>query len=146
MWHSLRMIGNSVSPFAAKAIFTLIAGRSEMGNRSQIAAEWATLVDRMSPERRSSLMSRVKGKHTEPELRVRRAAHAEGLRFRLHREDLPGKPDLIFPRRRIALFVHGVFGTGIPDAGKGPSPVRASGIGARHSTLTLHGTTAHRPN
>lgn len=54
-------------------------------------------------------MSRVCGKHTIPEMRVRRAAHALGLRFRLHRRDLPGKPDLVFPKHRVALFVHGCF-------------------------------------
>jgi DNA mismatch endonuclease, patch repair protein len=67
------------------------------------------VVDHISPERRSWLMSRVRGRHTSPEIRVRRAAHALGLRFRLHRNDLPGKPDLVFPRHRIALFVHGCF-------------------------------------
>ena len=54
-------------------------------------------------------MSRVKGKHTGPEMIVRRAAHALGLRFRLHRKDLPGRPDLVFPRHKVALFVHGCF-------------------------------------
>lgn len=54
-------------------------------------------------------MSRVRSKNTSPEMRVRRAAHALGLRFRLHRKDLPGKPDLVFPKYRIALFVHGCF-------------------------------------
>ena len=54
-------------------------------------------------------MSRVRGKHTSPEMRVRRAAHNLGLRFRLHRKNLPGQPDLVFPKRRIALFVHGCF-------------------------------------
>lgn len=68
-----------------------------------------SLVDRLSPERRSWLMSRVKGRDTTPEMRVRRAAHAIGLRFRLHRKDLPGTPDLIFPKHRIAIFVHGCF-------------------------------------
>lgn len=47
--------------------------------------------------------------HTTPEVRVRRAAHKLGLRFRLHRRDLPGKPDLVFPKYRVALFVHGCF-------------------------------------
>lgn len=54
-------------------------------------------------------MSRVKGKNTTPEMRVRRAAHALGLRFRLHRKDLPGKPDLVFPKHKVAMFVHGCF-------------------------------------
>lgn len=67
------------------------------------------MVDRLTPERRSWLMSRVRGKDTTPEMRVRRAAHKLGLRFRLHREDLPGKPDLVFPKHRVALFVHGCF-------------------------------------
>ena len=54
-------------------------------------------------------MRAVKSRGTAPELKVRRAAHALGLRFRLGRSDLPGKPDLVFPSRRIALFVHGCF-------------------------------------
>lgn len=54
-------------------------------------------------------MSRVAQKNTGPELRVRRIAHALGLRFRLHRRDLPGTPDLVFPRHQVALFVHGCF-------------------------------------
>lgn len=58
---------------------------------------------------RSALMSRVKAKDTKPELRVRRSAHGLGYRYRLHRRDLPGSPDLVFPGRRKALFVHGCF-------------------------------------
>ncbi|MDX8518725.1 very short patch repair endonuclease [Mesorhizobium dulcispinae] len=58
---------------------------------------------------RSALMARVRGANTKPELIVRRAAHALGYRFRLHRRDLPGSPDLVFPRLRVALFVHGCF-------------------------------------
>ena len=54
-------------------------------------------------------MSRVRAKDTTPEMRVRRAAHALGLRFRLHRQDLPGTPDLVFPKHRVVLFVHGCF-------------------------------------
>lgn len=66
-------------------------------------------MDRISPERRSWLMSRIASRHTRPEIAVRRAAHAAGLRFRLHLRDLPGTPDLVFPRHRVALFVHGCF-------------------------------------
>src|SRR5436309_15860256 len=67
-------------------------------------------------------MSAIRSKNTKPELRVRRAAHAMGLRFRLHRSDLPGNPDLVFPRRRLALFVHGCFwhGHGCKRGGSGP--------------------------
>lgn len=54
-------------------------------------------------------MALIRGRDTKPEMRVRRALHAAGLRYRLHGQDLPGKPDLVFPGRRIALFVHGCF-------------------------------------
>lgn len=54
-------------------------------------------------------MQAVKGKDTGPEMAVRRLAHGMGYRFRLHRKDLPGKPDLVFPRLRKVLFVHGCF-------------------------------------
>ena len=54
-------------------------------------------------------MSRIRGKDTLPELRVRRALHALGYRYRLHVRGLPGRPDLAFPARRKAIFVHGCF-------------------------------------
>lgn len=54
-------------------------------------------------------MRAVKSRDTKPEMVVRRAAHALGYRFRLHRKDLPGSPDLVFPARRKAIFVHGCF-------------------------------------
>ena len=58
---------------------------------------------------RSALMRRVRGKDTTPERAVRGAAHALGYRFRLHRRNLPGTPDLTFPRLRKVIFVHGCF-------------------------------------
>ena len=67
------------------------------------------MTDVFDSEKRSAVMRAVKSKDTAPELKVRRAAHALGLRFRLGRDDLPGKPDLVFPSRRVALFVHGCF-------------------------------------
>lgn len=67
------------------------------------------MADRHTPAQRSANMARIRAKDTKPELRVRRAAHALGYRFRLHRRDLPGSPDLVFPRLRLALFVHGCF-------------------------------------
>lgn len=68
-----------------------------------------TRTDVFSPEQRSRVMARVKGKDTKPELKVRRLAHALGYRFRLQRKDLPGTPDLTFPGRRKVIFVHGCF-------------------------------------
>lgn len=54
-------------------------------------------------------MSRVKGRNTVPELLVRSLIHRMGFRFRLHRKDLPGKPDIVFPSQKKAIFVHGCF-------------------------------------
>lgn len=65
--------------------------------------------DNVTPARRSQIMSLVGSKNTSPEMVVRRAIHAKGLRFRVHRNDLPGKPDLAFPRQKIAVFVNGCF-------------------------------------
>jgi DNA mismatch endonuclease (patch repair protein) len=62
-----------------------------------------------SPEVRRRTMQAVKSKDTAPELLVRSLAHRMGYRFRLHSKDLPGKPDLVFPGRRKAVFVHGCF-------------------------------------
>ncbi|HEU4460858.1 MAG TPA: very short patch repair endonuclease [Methylibium sp.] len=67
------------------------------------------MVDVVSPARRSQMMSGIKGKDSLPERLVRKALFAMGYRFRLHRRDLPGTPDLVMPRRKIALFVHGCF-------------------------------------
>lgn len=67
------------------------------------------MTDRISPEARSTLMSRIRGKDTKPELVVRRMLHAMGYRFRLHRRDLPGTPDIVLPGRRKVIFVHGCF-------------------------------------
>lgn len=65
--------------------------------------------DRLSPEARSAHMRRIRKVDTKPELVVRRTAHRLGYRFRLHRRDLPGTPDLVFPRLRKIIFVHGCF-------------------------------------
>ena len=67
------------------------------------------MADVFTPLERSSVMRAVKSSNTTPEIAVRRAAHALGLRFRLNRSDLPGKPDLVFPARKTAVFVHGCF-------------------------------------
>ena len=66
----------------------------------------ADVVDR---ETRSRMMSGIRGKDTRPEMLVRRSLFAAGFRFRLHRGDLPGAPDIVLPGRRVAIFVHGCF-------------------------------------
>lgn len=67
------------------------------------------MTDVVSPAVRSRMMSGIKGKDTKPELLIRRGLHALGFRFRLHVRDLPGTPDLLFPKYGVALFVHGCF-------------------------------------
>lgn len=67
------------------------------------------MADRLSPARRSWNMSRIKARDTEPERLVRSILHRMGLRFRLHRADLPGRPDIVLVSRRTAVFVHGCF-------------------------------------
>ncbi len=62
-----------------------------------------------SPARRSRIMRAVKGRNTSPELLVRSLVHRQGYRFRLHRKNLPGSPDLVFAGRRKVIFVHGCF-------------------------------------
>ena len=64
---------------------------------------------RLAAPRRTDQMGRIRKKNTNPELRVRRTVHALGFRFRLHRADLPGTPDLVLPRLRKVIFVHGCF-------------------------------------
>jgi DNA mismatch endonuclease (patch repair protein) len=66
-------------------------------------------MDLISKKQRSDNMRAVTGKHTTPELLVRKAAHALGLRFRLHKADMPGRPDLVFARWRTVIFVNGCF-------------------------------------
>lgn len=67
------------------------------------------MVDFLSPAERSERMSRIRGSDTRPEIALRKVLHGLGLRYRLHATDLPGRPDLVFPRFRTAVFVHGCF-------------------------------------
>lgn len=65
--------------------------------------------DNVTPEQRSRLMSLIRSKNTKPEMVVRSMCHELGLRYRLHRRDLPGTPDLVLPKHRLCIFVHGCF-------------------------------------
>jgi DNA mismatch endonuclease (patch repair protein) len=65
--------------------------------------------DIFSPEKRSEIMSRVRSTNTKPEITVRSFLHRLGYRFRLHRQDLPGKPDIVLPKYRLVIFVNGCF-------------------------------------
>ena len=79
-------------------------------------------MDVFSREKRSQIMSRVSGKNTKPELVVRSLLHNMGYRFRLHRKDLPGKPDIILPKYQKVIFVHGCFWHGHTDCSRSNRP------------------------
>jgi len=67
------------------------------------------MTDVFTPEKRSDVMSRIRGRNTKPERVVRSLLHRLGYRFRLHRTDLPGKPDIVLPKYKSVIFVHGCF-------------------------------------
>jgi len=67
------------------------------------------VVDVLTPEQRRLNMSRIRSRNTKPEMIVRTITHGLGFRYRLHRNDLPGSPDLVFPARRKIIFIHGCF-------------------------------------
>jgi DNA mismatch endonuclease (patch repair protein) len=73
------------------------------------------LADKLTPEARSANMRAIRSKDMKPEMIVRRLVHGMGYRYRLHRKDLPGKPDIVFPGRKKVLFVHGCFWHQHPD-------------------------------
>lgn len=66
-------------------------------------------MDIVDSSTRSRMMSGIRGKNTAPEMQVRRFLHARGYRYRIHRKDLPGKPDLVLSRLKVCIFVHGCF-------------------------------------
>ena len=79
------------------------------------------MTDKVSAAVRSKIMATVRAKDTKPEKAVRTALFAAGYRYRLHRRDLPGRPDIVFPRFRVAVFVHGCFWHG-HDCPRGRRP------------------------
>ena len=67
------------------------------------------MADIVSPEKRSQMMASIKGKNTKPEIAIRKALHRMGFRYKLHDKTLPGTPDLVFPKYKAVLFIHGCF-------------------------------------
>lgn len=84
------------------------------------------MTDVYNSKKRSEIMARVRATGTKPELIVRQVAHGLGYRFRLHRCDLPGKPDIVFPRYRRVILVHGCFWHGHKGCAKAKRPVTNS--------------------
>lgn len=79
-------------------------------------------MDKVSPQERSKVMAQVKGKNTVPERRVRSLLHKNGFRFRLHRKDLPGAPDIVLPKKKTVVFVHGCFWHRHPGCKRASTP------------------------
>ncbi len=84
---------------------------SRMKTISVFSEEWRNgrTMDHVSTEKRSEIMRKIKSKDTTPEMTVRRLLHSMGHRYRLHRKELPGKPDIVFISKKKAIFVHGCF-------------------------------------
>jgi DNA mismatch endonuclease (patch repair protein) len=72
------------------------------------------MADKFDKTKRSEIMTKVKGENTTPELVVRKLLFSMGFRYRLHRKDLPGKPDIVMPKYKLVIFVHGCFWHGCP--------------------------------
>lgn len=79
-------------------------------------------MDRVTTTVRSAIMSAVKQKNTGPEILVRQCLHRMGFRFRLHVNSMPGKPDIVLPKYRVVVFVHGCFWHGHPECSKSRRP------------------------
>ncbi len=67
------------------------------------------MIDVVAPEIRSRMMASIGSRNTRPEMQVRRHLHALGFRYRLHRKELPCKPDIVLPKYQVAIFIHGCF-------------------------------------
>ncbi len=83
-------------------------------------------MDHVSSATRSRIMASVESRNTRPELVVRSALHSAGLRYRLHDSRLPGRPDIVFPSRKLALFVHGCFWHRCPYCKNGAKGVKSN--------------------
>ncbi|MFC5865134.1 very short patch repair endonuclease [Acidicapsa dinghuensis] len=79
-------------------------------------------MDKLDANRRSENMSKIRSKNTAPEILLRSLLHRAGYRFRIHRKDLPGTPDIVFPNLRKVIFVHGCFWHQHPDCREGRVP------------------------
>jgi DNA mismatch endonuclease (patch repair protein) len=102
-------------------------------------------MDTVTVTRRSEIMAAIRSKDTTPELAVRRYLHAGGLRYRLHRRGLPGRPDIVFPSRRVCVFVHGCFWHGCPRCIDGRRAVKSNtGYWAPKIAATRERDTRHR--
>ena len=92
-----------------RSVGAILADRWKDAVHLFLTDEGLKAMDRLTREQRSRNMSRIRSRNTSPELIVRSLLHRMKFRFRLHRKDLPGSPDIVMPRHRIIIFVHGCF-------------------------------------
>ena len=90
--------------------------------RNQPICYRGTLLDHVTSSKRSHMMSKVPSRNSNPEIRVRKNLHRLGYRFRLHRRNLPGTPDIVLPKHNLAIFVNGCFWHGHVGCKKGGLP------------------------
>lgn len=93
--------------------------------------------ERLSKEARSRLMSKVRGKNTAPELLVRSVLRSLGYRFRVHVADLPGVPDVVIPRLKLCIFVHGCFWHRHPDCARATCPTNNAAFWSEKFSRTV---------
>ena len=86
------------------------------------------ITDIYSKEKRSKVMAKIRGRETKPEILVRKYLFSKGVRYRLHDEKLPGKPDIVLPKYHTAIFIHGCFWHGHPDCKKSKLPATNTGF------------------
>ena len=98
------------------------------------------LMDIISSETRSKMMATVRSRDTKPEKKVRSLLHALGYRFRLHRRDLPGNPDIVLPKLKRVIFVNGCFWHQHPNCVKSKRPDTRRNFGIKSWTRTLNAT------
>ena len=99
----------SMQRASANRVVMLCAAGKRPRESPRAYSLYIAMADRVSSAARSAIMARVKSTDTTPEMAVRRIVHGLGYRFRLHRRDLPGTPDLVFPKYRAVVFVNGCF-------------------------------------
>lgn len=102
------------------------------------------MTDIWSKEKRSAVMSKIRSKNTKPEMILRSFLHKKGFRFRIHRKDLPGKPDLVLPKYNAAVFVHGCFWHYHSDCREGRVPDTNSKFWQDKLSKNINRDTAHQ--
>ncbi|MBS1519875.1 MAG: DNA mismatch endonuclease Vsr [Bacteroidetes bacterium] len=101
-------------------------------------------MDIWSKDKRSDVMSRIRSKNTKPEIDLRSYLHAAGFRFRIHRKDLPGKPDIVLPKYKTVIFVHGCFWHYHADCNEGRIPSSNSKFWQTKLSKTIERDLSHQ--